>query len=107
MAHPHPPRLYTSRLTSPAMTLLLNCNLPRDSMSQLTPSALSNPSGAIQMLAPAREQLPLPLSRFVVAVARNRYNHCGFNHIENALSPERRRLTDTLRYSDLPRVAAL
>src|SRR4051812_40068828 len=29
------------------MTLLLNCSLPRDSMSQLTPSALSNPSGAI------------------------------------------------------------
>src|SRR4051795_1924184 len=31
------------------MTLLLNCSLPRDSMSQLTPSALSNSSGAIQM----------------------------------------------------------
>src|SRR4051812_46290394 len=29
------------------MTLLLNCSLPRDSMSQLTPSALSNSSGAI------------------------------------------------------------
>src|SRR4051795_953258 len=31
------------------MTLLLNCSLPRDSMSQLTPSALSNASGAIHL----------------------------------------------------------
>ena len=29
------------------MTLLLNCTPPRDSMTQLTPSALSNTSGAI------------------------------------------------------------
>src|SRR3954452_2868093 len=32
------------------MTPLLNCNLPRDSMSQLTPTALSNTSGAIHFV---------------------------------------------------------
>src|SRR5690349_20051178 len=31
------------------MTLLLNCTPPRDSMTQLTPSALSNTSGAIHV----------------------------------------------------------
>jgi hypothetical protein len=38
------------------MTLFLNCKPPRDSMSQLTPSALSNRSGAIQYREAPLEQ---------------------------------------------------
>src|SRR4051794_23825862 len=60
------------------MTLLLNCSLPRDAMSQLTPSALSNSSGAIHVTPSDLPQRPTTGTRAIASFQTRLSLRLGF-----------------------------